>query len=98
MSEDVALFKTKNPEIKSVHQEIPGTEILIPRSRGIQKTLNENNSFRFDLIEYPDTYGSIKGVQVISSLDDHSRNVSPVGIANVSEKVNVSYLDSNYLH
>lgn len=33
MSEDVALFKTKNPEIKSVHQEIPGNEILIPRSR-----------------------------------------------------------------
>lgn len=50
MSEDVASFKIKNREIKSVHQVLVGTEILMTDTL-IPVSLNENNSLRFGFIE-----------------------------------------------
>lgn len=52
-SEQTDLFKNKNTEMKSIYQIIEGTEIAIhPRTATlISGTLNENNSFRFGLIE-----------------------------------------------
>lgn len=55
-------FKNKHPEIESVHHIIAETEIIIPSMTGvlIPGTLNENNSFRYGLIENPISNSSLK--------------------------------------
>ena len=56
------------------------TETVVP---GI---VNEDNNFCYSLIEYPCTENSFKGVLVVSSFVDLSRNVIPMRIINVDDK------------
>ncbi|GFT67263.1 retrovirus-related Pol polyprotein from transposon 412 [Nephila pilipes] len=90
-SEDIAVFKTKNSDIKPVHHIIAKSETTLPSQTEtiVSGTLTEDNNFHYRLIEYPDTNNSNRGVLVASSLVDLSRNVIPVSVANIRDKAKV---------
>ena len=89
--EDVAVLKTKCEDIKPVHQVTTKCHTTIPQRTEtiLPENANEDYNFRYELIEYPSTDNSLKGVLVASSLVDFSRNMIPVRVVNVADKAKV---------
>ncbi|GFX05785.1 retrovirus-related Pol polyprotein from transposon 412 [Trichonephila clavipes] len=74
-----------NPTRKLLQKPIslslsPRTECIIP---GL---VAENRKFRFNLIDYPDPDNSKGGVLIASSVEDLSKSVIPVRMANISDR------------
>ena len=110
-SEDIAVFKTKYEDFKPVHQVTAKCETTIPPRNEtiVLGIINEDNNFRYGLIQYPSIDESVIRLLMPSSLVDLSRKMKPVRIVNASDNARVikgakvsvtcalvTYADRNY--